>query len=145
VNDTSDGLARPFLNRPLPNAPSKSNSALRPAEPELPAVRAYMMTGGRTSTGDTKLEFETMVSLTNIGRERLPQLLFEQGKIGRVIAEGALSVAEVAAKVRVPIGVAQVLCADMLRADLLEQHTTTKNLSDDISLLTRLINGVRSL
>jgi Protein of unknown function (DUF742) len=104
-----------------------------------------MMTGGRTSTGDTKLEFETMVSLTELGRVRLSHLLFEQAKIGRVVAVESLSVAEVAAKIHVPIGVAQVLCADMLRAELLEQHTTAQNLSDDISLLTRLINGVRSL
>ncbi len=145
MTDPSSGLFRPFLNRPLPSAPAASSAERRPVEVEVPAVRAYMMTGGRTSTGDTKLEFETMVSLTQIGRERLPQLLFEQAKIAHVVAQDALSVAEVAAKIHVPIGVAQVLCADMLRMQLLEQHTTAQNLSDDISLLTRLINGVRSL
>jgi hypothetical protein len=142
TDDDFDGLDRPFLNRPLPGKPSMPRDE---ESTELPSVRAYMMTGGRTSAGHVKLEFETMLSLTGQGHARLPQLLFEQAKIGQAVSEESLSVAELAVKLRVPIGVAQVLCADMLQTGLLEQHATVQNLSEDVSLLTRLINGVRAL
>jgi hypothetical protein len=141
TDDDFDGH-RPFLNRPLPGKPSPVREE---ESKEVPVVRAYMMTGGRTSVGHVKLEFETMVSLSGQGRLRLPQLLFEQAKIGHAVSDESLSVAELAVKLRVPIGVAQVLCADMLHAELLEQHATVQNLSEDVSLLTRLINGVRAL
>jgi hypothetical protein len=108
-------------------------------------VRAYMMTGGRTTTDGVKLEFETMLSLSAPGRRRQPQLLFEQAKIAAALVDETLSVAELAVRLNVPIGVAQVLCADMLGEGLLEQHAAASNVSEDVSLLTRLINGVRAL
>jgi hypothetical protein len=113
--------------------------------PSTPVVRAYMMTGGRTSTDGVKLEFETMLSLTAPGRRRQPALLFEQAKIAGALVDETLSVAELAVRLNVPIGVAQVLCADMLGEGLLEQHAASSNVAQDVSLLTRLINGVRAL
>jgi hypothetical protein len=141
VSSDPNGLVRPFLagtSRP-PSAPESSGAA------DVPVVRAYMMTGGRTTTDGVKLEFETMLSLAAPGRRRQPQLLFEQGKIASALLEETLSVAELAVRLNVPIGVAQVLCADMLGEGLLEQHAAASNVSDDVSLLTRLINGVRAL
>jgi Protein of unknown function (DUF742) len=141
MSDNS-GLVRPFLTRQT----SSSAAHEAPQEPQnVPVVRAYMMTGGRTTSDGVKLEFETMLSLSAPGRRRQPQLLFEQAKIANLVGDEHLSVAEIAVKINVPVGVAQVLCGDMVGEGLLEQHAAAANLSQDVSLLTRLINGVRAL
>jgi hypothetical protein len=138
----NNGLVRPFLARQSSSS-AAHDSAQEPQN--VPVVRAYMMTGGRTTSDGVKLEFETMLSLSAPGRRRQPQLLFEQAKIASLVGDEHLSVAEIAVKINVPVGVAQVLCGDMVGEGLLEQHAAAANLSQDVSLLTRLINGVRAL
>jgi hypothetical protein len=144
VTTDPNGLVRPFMTGSAPRSAAMSEDS-GAAPPPMPVVRAYMMTGGRTSTDGVKLEFETMLSLTAPGRRRQPALLFEQAKIAGALVDETLSVAELAVRMNVPIGVAQVLCADMLGEGLLEQHAASSNVAQDVSLLTRLINGVRAL
>ena len=133
------GLIRPFLDRNL-------ESATMVAEPETKVgVRAYMMTGGRTGTGTVRLEFEAMLSISERGRGTLASLGFEKRKIAEICVDTPQSVAEIAAKLRLPIGVAQVIAGDMVGDDLLNPHKSITNLSDDIAMLKRLIQGVRAL
>ncbi len=134
----NDGLVRPFLNQYA----SDYATSLSPAE--VPVVRAYMMTKGRTA-GEDSLPFETMVSVSAIGREQQPTLLFEQAKIALLTDGEAMSIAEISAKLRVPLGTAQVLCGDMVNAGLLEVHMAQSDAGNDVSLLTKLITGVRAL
>jgi hypothetical protein len=135
-------LVRPFLNR----APAKRATA-EPAAPAEPSagVRAYMITGGRTSSRGAKLEFETMVSLSDQGRAQLNRLMFEQAKIADQCLVGPQSVAELAAKLRIPLGVAQVLAGDMVADGALSAHSAKVNQDNDIELIKRLIHGVRAL
>ncbi len=136
----NDGLIRSFINTPgLSRGPEPK------VEPADTGVRAYMMTGGRTISDGERLEFETMLSLSPIGERRQPQLLFEQAKIALLTAHESISIAEISAKLHVPVGVAQVLCVDMVSEGLLEVHAASTTASSDVSLLTRLINGVRAL
>ena len=126
----------------MSTADDSSSSTVVRAEPDI-GVRPYYVTRGRTRT-DRILGIEVLVQTTDHGRESLDQLKFEQHDIAAVCAQ-PVSVAEIAARVRVPLGVARVLIADMAAASLLDIHDTPARIEDDISLIQRLIHGVREL
>jgi Protein of unknown function (DUF742) len=138
----NEGLVRPFLNQSSFSRPTEA-----PVSPaDVPVVRAFMMTNGRTASSGESLPFESMVSLSPAGLHRKPELLFEQAKIAALTDDDqTMSIAEVSAKLRIPLGTAQVLCGDMVNEGLLEVHKAAVNAGTDVSLLTRLINGVRAL
>jgi len=138
--DNTRDLVRPFLDRKRPLAPAPVEEVHRGVH----AVRAYAMTGGR-SQASSILEFETMLSATAGGREALTALKFERADILRLCREDALSVAELSAKLRVPIGVVRVVAADLVSEGMLESFQPSANVADDVLLITRLIAGVRSL
>ncbi len=140
ADDTRD-LVRPFLDRKRPLAPAPAD---QDHTVHAHAVRAYAMTGGRAHASSV-LEFETMLSATAGGREALTALKFERADILRLCREDALSVAELAAKLRVPIGVVRVVAADLVSEGMLESFQPSANVADDVLLITRLIAGVRSL
>ncbi|MGB8860569.1 MAG: DUF742 domain-containing protein [Ilumatobacteraceae bacterium] len=106
-------------------------------------VRAYTMTGGRSHAGG--LEFETMLQATGAGREALTAMKFERAVILRLCQTDPLSVAELSARMHVPIGVVRVVAADLVSEGMLESFQPSANVADDVLLITRLIAGVRSL
>jgi hypothetical protein len=107
-------------------------------------VRAYAMTGGRAHASGV-LEFETMLQGTAGGREALTALKFERAEILRLCQTDPLSVAELSARMHVPIGVVRVVAADLVSEGMLESFQPSANVADDVLLITRLIAGVRSL
>ena len=135
----SDELfVRPFLAR-----------SLRPlAEPETPTddvgVRPYYLTGGRTRAGDDRIGFETLVVTTVNGFAALNRLSSEKKQIV-ALATAPVSVAELSARLRVPIGVAKILAGDMATEGFLDLHGAPAAPNHDINLIARLINGVRAL
>ena len=74
-------------------------------------VRPYAITGGRTRPTHHDLEIEALVSTTSVG-ERTPKLTVEQRAIG-VLCHHLLSIAEVSARLHLPLGVTRVLVGDM--------------------------------
>ena len=126
----------------MSTADDSSSSTVVRAEPDI-GVRPYYVTRGRTRT-DRILGIEVLVQTTDHGRASLDHLKFEQHDIAAVCSQ-PVSVAEIAARVRVPLGVARVLIADMAAASLLDIHDTPARIEDDISLIQRLIHGVREL
>jgi hypothetical protein len=135
----------PADDRPVSTRAAGGRSAPAVAavlEPDI-GVRPYFVTRGRTRT-DRPLGIETLVETTPKGREVLDGLRFEQHAIALVCAE-PVSVAEVAARVRVPIGVARVLVLDLAGNGLVKVHDAPTRIEDDISLIQRLIHGVREL
>jgi Protein of unknown function (DUF742) len=108
-----------------------------------PTVRAYLLTNGRTDTV-IDLSFESMVSLVDASRART-SLSFERAVIVDLCRNSAQSLAELAARLRVPIGTARVLAGDLVAENVLEVHSPNSNLSTDVALLKRLIHGVRAL
>lgn len=143
--DRPEGLVRPFLNRGP--RPASANESFDPqaAESGAPSVRSYMITGGRTHAEGVALEFESILSVTRLGANRVGVVPFERGKILQLCFDGQYSVAEVAAHLRVPIGVTKVLCADLINDGMLEASGASADVANDVSLLTRLIQGVRAL
>ncbi len=132
---------RPFLDRgrglgaaPAAEAPSFVESA----------VRAYAITRGR-SRAVVHLEFETMLMATTAGRTATARQRFERRDILLRCDGEPLSVAELSAMLRLPIGVVRVVAADLLVDGLLQAYQPSEHVADDVALLGRLIAGVRAL
>jgi hypothetical protein len=111
-----------------------------------PFVRPYAVTGGRTrSSHDAELELEALVSTTSRGEASVGTLALERRSIA-VLCRDLLSVAEVSARLDVPLGVARVLIGDMAEEGLVAIHRPTSP-SDrpDLALLERVLYGLREI
>ena len=134
-------LVRPFLDR---KRPLERASVDEDHSAAANGVRAYAMTGGRSHASGV-LEFETMLQSTGGGREAITAMKFERAEILRLCQSDPQSVAELAALLRVPIGVVRVVAADLVSEGMLETFRPSANVADDVLLISRLIAGVRSL
>lgn len=116
-----------------------------PAEPGSSAVRPYAWTGGRTRSG-YHLEIETLVSTSAKGLEHLDMLQYEHRSVAE-LCEHARSVAEVAALLAVPLGVAKVLLGDMAGLGLVAVHQTVSGNGEapDLAVMERVLSGLRRL
>ncbi|MFC5137743.1 DUF742 domain-containing protein [Actinomycetospora rhizophila] len=122
-------------------------------EPEPPAeraddvaiVRPYAWTGGRTRPV-YDLAVETLVSVGTAGRDpsRIPQ--YEHRAVAELCAEPR-SVAEVAAMLKLPLGVARVVIGDMASQGTVVVHQTASTSGDvpDMALMERVLSGLRRL
>jgi hypothetical protein len=107
-------------------------------------VRPYSMTGGRTRSAHTELEIEALVSTTSVG-ERSPTLTVEQRAIA-ALCRDILSIAEVSARLDLPLGVTRVLVGDMADEGLVMVHRPTQTGDrPDLALLERVLYGLRSI
>jgi Protein of unknown function (DUF742) len=106
-------------------------------------VRPYYMTGGRARPTQDDLEIEALVSTTAQG-ERSPKLTVEQRAI-IALCRDLLSVAEVSARLDLPLGVTRVLIGDMATAGLVIVHRPT-SVGDrpDLALLQRVLYGLQT-
>ncbi len=103
-------------------------------------VRPFVLTGGRTRANDASLRMETMVQTVDDAPGRLT---FEHATIVESCWEPR-SVAEVAAVVGSPLGVAMVLVGDLVEAGCLEvTHSNPVEL--ELETITRMIERVRAL
>jgi hypothetical protein len=104
-------------------------------------VRPYVMTRGRTRPAED-LPLEALVESRVTDDERIP-LSFEPGRVVE-LCRAPRSVAEVAAALTVPIGVARVLIADLAANGTVTIHRTATADGPDIPLLERLLDGLSS-
>ena len=102
------------------------------------------MTGGRTRPAHTDLEIEALVSTTSMG-ERSPKLTVEQRAIA-ALCRDILSIAEISARLDLPLGVTRVLVADMADEGMVAVHRPTHaGERPDLALLERVLYGLRSI
>jgi hypothetical protein len=101
-------------------------------------VRPFVITGGRTRAADTSLRMETMVQTVGQPRDDLD---FEKARIVDECYE-PMSIAEIAAGIGVPLGVAMVIVGDLVDDGCLE---TTNPVEIELSTITRMIERVRAL
>lgn len=108
-------------------------------------VRPYTWTGGRTRPVQD-LALETLVFTSDEGRDVTAICSAEHAAIAELCAE-VRSVAEVAALLALPLGVARVLLADMIDTGLVNVHRNTLGLDSapDLSLLERVLAGLHRL
>ncbi|CCH33493.1 DUF742 domain-containing protein [Actinosynnema sp. NPDC047251] len=112
-----------------------------PREEAASSVRAYSWTGGRT-TSSHQLEIETLVSV--VDWEFPGALQSEYQEVLNLVA-APRSVAEVAALLRLPLGVAKVLLGDMAERGLIDVHGTASAEEPDLGLMERVLAGLRRL
>ncbi|UQS26217.1 DUF742 domain-containing protein [Amycolatopsis thermalba] len=136
--------------QPAPRVPSRREEPeLHPAE-ETAVVRPYALTGGRTKAR-VALELETLISVQDAVLARLDAGALTVQFEHRSIMEECRtprSVAEVAALLRVPIGVARVLISDAADAGLVTVHRTVSTNDDaeaHLMLMERVLSGLRRL
>jgi hypothetical protein len=110
-----------------------------------PVVRPYAITGGRARSRHEDLEVEALVSSTYQG-DLAPYLSYERRTIIRLCQE-VQSVAEISARMEMPLGVTRVLLADMAEERLVNVHRPSELIGDhpDLSLLERVLYGLRNI
>ncbi len=120
-------------------------------EDEAYTVRPYAVTAGRISGEADGLPIEALVSATDIG-QTLKGLTPEKKKIVQLATEDFMSVAELSAHCKLPLGVIRVLVMDMADTGYLTIHTTTpigSSASDrsgiTLSLLESVLDGIAAL
>jgi Protein of unknown function (DUF742) len=109
------------------------------------SVRPYTWTRGRTKSG-FDLAIETLVSTSARGRAQVATLPFEHRAVAE-LCEQARSVAEVAALLSLPLGVARVVIGDMAGLGVVTVHQTASSAGSapDLALMERVLSGLRRL
>jgi Protein of unknown function (DUF742) len=108
-------------------------------------VRPYTRTGGRTRS-DYDLAIEALVSTSDRGKAPDAAVLPEHRSICGLCLD-TRSVAEVAAHLRLPLGVARVLIGDMAGMGLVLIHQSGMVVGDrpSIEFMERVLSGLRRL
>jgi hypothetical protein len=109
------------------------------------AVRPYAWTRGRTKSG-LDLAIETLVSTSQRGRDQMGLLQIEHRAVAE-LCEQTRSVAEVAALLSLPLGIARVLLGDMVGLGMVTVHQTASSAGNapDLALMERVLSGLRRL
>ncbi|HEY0816277.1 MAG TPA: DUF742 domain-containing protein [Pseudonocardia sp.] len=130
---------------PQPYTGSSPVSEGDPGDTGASAVRPYTWTRGRTRSG-FDLAIETLVSTSRRGQEQLSVLQVEHRAVAE-LCEQARSVAEVAALLSLPLGVARVLLGDMAGLGIVTVHQTASSAGNvpDLALMERVLSGLRRL
>ena len=111
---------------------------------DVSLVRPYSRTGGRTRT-TIDLALETLVSVSGRGHR---SVVDPDHQPVVDLCTQARSVAEIAALLAVPLGVARILVADLAQEGLLSVHDTATPQADgapSMVLMERVLAGLRRL
>jgi len=118
-----------------------------PAPPDRPrpVFRPYVLTAGRTRSGGADMPIETLVVATPLAEGICAQLSPQLRTIVNLCLT-PMSIAEVAARTHVPLGVARVQVGDMAGEGLVRLHLPApRSPGQDRALLERILNAVRAL
>lgn len=107
-------------------------------------LRPYLLTSGRAEPVDRTLEIEAQVMTTEAGTLAAQRLPFEHRDIVRLCMV-SMSVAEVAARLRLHIGVARVLVADLADLGYLYVERPSLPNSHNPNLIERVIRGLEAI
>lgn len=133
---------------PRPPAPEPETEPEPVPEPPEPMdvrslVRPYVLTSGRTSSTTARgLALETL--LTACGNT-VPDTFSAEHRAAHRLCAGPCSVAEVAALLSLPLGVARVLLADLADAGLVTVHARGYTDLPGWELMERVLRGLRGL
>jgi hypothetical protein len=106
-------------------------------------ARPYALVGGRTRPVTAHLAVEALVEATPHGVAHLASLTLEHRDITELCREPR-SVAEVAAELHLPFGVAQVLIGDLAAAGLVSVHGGAGAAGPDDSTLEEVLDALRA-
>jgi hypothetical protein len=145
--NTDWGAQGPPDEPPDPSAPPGGATGQGRAEGDPgPIVRPYALVGGRTRSQALDLPIETLVLGTPKAAADGTVLSWERRAIAELCTQ-PISVAEVSARLQIPLGVARVLVSDMAGEGWVEVYRPTATVDDrpGLDLLERVLNGIRSL
>ncbi|WP_051196407.1 DUF742 domain-containing protein [Jonesia quinghaiensis] len=120
---------------------------------EAATVRPYAVTGGRVRSATSNLPLETLVEV-NPGAVDSSGLTPEKRAILDHAARNYVSIAEVSALLRMPLGVVRILISDLADEGYLKIHTSTpvnvhtghgQNPAMSLSVLESVLNGISAL
>ncbi len=111
------------------------------------SVRPYTITGGRTRAANVHLPIEALVRAVP-AEDPAPSP--ERRRILELSGESMLSVAELSAHLKLPLGVVRVLVGDLAEAGLLVVHAPASGPSSsapasNFKLLESVLNGISTL
>ncbi|MFI0356062.1 DUF742 domain-containing protein [Actinomadura sp. 9N407] len=114
----------------------------RPRRGERALVRPHVVTGGRAHPTRNVFDLVTLVTAVS---DRLTGLNPEERRIVTLCRGGALSVAEIAGHLRLPVGVVRVLLSDLMDSG----HVTTRAAAPSSRLsrteiLQEVLDGLRA-
>ncbi|MDG5805227.1 DUF742 domain-containing protein [Streptomyces ossamyceticus] len=111
-----------------------------------PAVRPFLLTAGRVSGAGAAapIPIETQIVSTAAGLSVLGKLAFEHHDIVAACRRPQ-SVAELAARLRLHLNVVRVLAEDLCATGHLAIYVPHARAAQDISVLRRVINGLRAV
>jgi hypothetical protein len=110
-----------------------------------PLIRPYALTDGRTEPSRAELAVEDLVGAAPAAGSPPPWLSFEHLTITQVCRE-LLSVAELAARLDLPLGVARVLVGDLAEQGLVVVHRAPSHAgAPGVALLEQVLAGLQRL
>lgn len=110
-----------------------------------PVVRPYTLTGGRSQPITSGLNLLTHVEALYAPEADLIHLQPEHRSI-LDLTRMALSIAEIAGRLDLPVGVIRVLVGDLLQANLVSTfESNSASAPPDESILQAVIDGLRAL
>jgi len=108
------------------------------------ALRPYLLTSGRARPIDDSLEIEAQVVATDLGRTAQGTLAYEHRDIVTLCRE-PMSIAEIAAKLGLHVGVVRVLVGDVVALELLAVLRPAAGLARDVETIERVIRGLEAI
>jgi hypothetical protein len=121
---------------PVPEAP----------EPVRPGLRPFVLTAGRVSAPDPAIGLETQVTARPAGGGQEPLARLSPELRGIVaLCDTPISVAEIAARLRLHLGVTKILVSDLRAAGHLDVHTSDGEDPLDPDIILRVIDGLRAI
>ena len=110
-----------------------------------PFLRPYAMTEGRTEPSRAELAIEDLVGGTAVAADPPPWLSLEHRSIALACRE-TMSVAELAARVDLPLGVTRVLVGDLVDQGMVTVHRAPSHAGGpNVALLEQVLDGLQRL
>jgi hypothetical protein len=110
-----------------------------------PFLRPYALTEGRTEPSGPELAIEDLVAAPRVGAEPPSWLSLEHRSIALACRE-LLSVAELAARVDLPLGVTRVLVGDLAAHGMVTVHRAPSHAGGpNVALLEQVLHGLQRL
>jgi hypothetical protein len=113
-------------------------------DPDVSLLRPYLLTSGRAQPVDHTLEIETQVVTSDRGAASWQSLTFEHRDIVQ-LCHTTMSVAEIAARLRLHIGVTRVLVADLAALGHVIVCRPAAALNQNLGMIERVIRGLEAI
>jgi len=131
-----NGADSPDGPRPRPNQARREDPRRR--------IRPYAMTAGRTNPTRADLELEALVAASRYGTLASAELELERRSIVELCQE-ILSIAEVSARLGIPINVVRILVGDLADDGLVYVYQPrAAGQPPNVDLLSRVLHGLRT-